>query len=449
MKHIRPYAVPTAGRWAVRFSDPRTGKIRNFSCADTEKNAAAIADHIAAILDARAAGRAFDTKWLNTTTPAMHEKLVEFGIVGGDTLAAKSPIAAHIELFAKSLEAKNKRRRATEVRTSLMSFTTTANIHTLADISFAAAEAAANRMLAGDDSVRPMAPLTVRKHLGILQQLCKWATKRGLLQVHPLAVLPEVEGGVQREKKALTIDEQRFLIAATATLPDQVWHHRDGRIRSRISGTERALVYRLVFGTGLRANEVRQLTADSFKLDMEDDTGAPAPHVYIPRRTRQSKAGTGTKNAQQALLPLTEDTAAIIQQHIRKKHPQAAAFALPMPDETAEMVRRDMKAARQIWLEQATSPADRNRRERSTFLAEYNEVGGRAGFHALRTSYATTVCRLEGLSDMEVAERVRHHDPKTTKEFYLKADTSAGRRFAAKMPSLEGPSLVLPTGTEG
>ena len=54
-----------------------------------------------------------------------------------------------------------------------------------------------------------------------------------------------------------------------------------------------------------------------------------------------------------------------------------------------EMLRTDLDAARQKWIRDADTDAERQKREESSFLAVYDDAGRVVGFHALRASFAS------------------------------------------------------------
>ena len=60
---------------------------------------------------------------------------------------------------------------------------------------------------------------------------------------------------------------------------------------------------------------------------------------------------------------------------------------------TAKMMRADLEAGREAWLEEAPSKKVRKERERTSFL-KYRDASGRvADFHALRHTYISRLVR--------------------------------------------------------
>jgi integrase len=66
-----------------------------------------------------------------------------------------------------------------------------------------------------------------------------------------------VRTDVRRERRALSVDEVKRLLAATAAGPE----------RFGMSGPERSLLYRLATETGLRRNELKTLAVSSFDFE--------------------------------------------------------------------------------------------------------------------------------------------------------------------------------------
>ncbi|MEX2219200.1 MAG: tyrosine-type recombinase/integrase [Phycisphaerales bacterium] len=247
--------------------------------------------------------------------------------------------------------------------------------------------------------------------LGLLAQFCGWAVRQGLIPTNPVAEMQGVSGGVERERKALDLEEQRYLLDYTGRAPDQAWRTRDGQERCRVPGPERALVYRIAIGTGLRAKEIRSLTRASFQL-ARIVKGRQAPCVRL--------LAADEKNRKGATQPIQAGLAALLAGHLARKAPAAPAFTLPLKDEIAGMVRADLKAAREEWVNAARTREERQEREESYFLREVAEDGAVFDFHALRVTFITNMARA-GVLLAKAVKLARHSDPKLTIGIYTKA----------------------------
>ena len=188
----------------------------------------------------------------------------------------------------------------------------------------------------------------------------KWLVRDGRLSANPLDATASVNARTdrRRERRAMEPDEIRWLLDVTA---------REKK-RGKASGPERALLYRLAIETGLRANELRSLTAANFDLTADPPTIC-VEAGYSKRRRRD-------------VLPLRPDTAALLADFLAAKLPGAAAFHVP--DKPGKMFLADLAAARRAWLDDAAMPTARAERERSCFLSARDDAGRVLDFHALR-----------------------------------------------------------------
>ena len=93
---------------------------------------------------------------------------------------------------------------------------------------------------------------------------------------NPIAHLEplDVKADRRRDRRALSVDEVKRLLNATAEGPD----------RYGTTGPERRLLYWLALETGLRSNELRSLTRASFRLDDKSPTVTVAAGYSKRRR---------------------------------------------------------------------------------------------------------------------------------------------------------------------
>jgi Phage integrase family len=122
-----------------------------------------------------------------------------------------------------------------------------------------------------------------------------------------------------------------------------------------MSGPDRAMAYRLVLGTGFRADEIRSLTPESFRLD--------APYARIVLRPADEKARRGVE--QRCPASLADD----LRRWLVGK--ELGRPVLPLHPHTARMIRRDLEAVG----------------------IPYETDAGIFDFHALRGSFISRVER--------------------------------------------------------
>jgi integrase len=81
------------------------------------------------------------------------------------------------------------------------------------------------------------------------------------------------------------------------------------------------------------------------------------------------------------------------------------------------MLERDLTSARKKWLEETTDKAERQRREKSSYLAAVNDQGHVVDFHALRMTFITNLTR-SGAAPKTAQLLARHSDINLTMNTY-------------------------------
>jgi integrase len=242
---------------------------------------------------------------------------------------------------------------------------------------------------------------TVNFYLRAAKQFCRWLVRDKRTNESRLQYL---EGGnvnldIRRKRRELSSDEIGRLLKAT----------REGKPYLRFSGLQRFMLYATALGTGLRASELASLTTAHFDLDAE------LPIVEIFAADEKARRGD--------VIPLPPDL-------VEQLRPWIAGMPLGAslwPGRWAEhryggrLLARDMEAARNAWLEEAETAAEKAKREKLHFLKTKNEDGEQADFHALRHTYLSRLGR-SGASAKVMQKLARH----STVELTLGRYTHAG-----------------------
>jgi len=256
----------------------------------------------------------------------------------------------------------------------------------------------------------------------------RWMVRDGRAFENPLAHLQGVNASMDKrhERRALSPDELRWLLDTTAGGPD----------RYGMTGPDRAMLYRLAVESGLRAGELRSLTAGSFTL-----TG-DSPCVAI--------AAAYAKNRRTDSLPLKLETAAMLAKHIAGKMPTATAFAMPQRDRIIDMMKADLADARTKWLDAHQNAQERLEAAGDTFLSYRDDAGRVADFHALRHTFISNLAA--GGVHPKTAQRLARHSTITlTMDRYthLRREDLAGALTV--LPDLSQPArqIAVATGTDG
>ena len=303
---------------------------------------------------------------------------------------AHRAIGEHLTEWRTALEAKgNSTKRIKMVFGRARRVVADCAFATLAEIDAVSVHRIIRRMQ--DDGA---APRTINGYLQAFKQFVRWAMAEGRLAVNPLASVGMVKViGQTRNRRPLSPDELAWLVDAADR----------GPIYRRLSGPDRAMVYRLATGTGFRAAELASLTPASFDLDA-DPPAVTVKAAYSKRRRDD-------------VQPIRPDLADVLRPWVADKPVDAPAFDLP--DKLPPMVRADLHRARAWWIKATVNRAERRERRRSDFLREHDAEGRVVDFHALRATFITMLVK-SGASVKEAQDLARHSDPKLTMNVYTK-----------------------------
>jgi site-specific recombinase XerD len=236
---------------------------------------------------------------------------------------------------------------------------------------------------------------TVNHFRAALRAFCLWAKKTGRLRDNPMEGVAgyNVEEDIRHVRRILTPDELSRLIQAAES----------GPVLNGMPGTLRAMAYRTAAATGFRVEELRSLTAESFRL-----TG-PAPSIYLQ--------AAATKNRKPADQPIPLALADALRAWLRRQPAGESVF--PLHHDTAKAIRGDL----------------------ATASIPYETEDGVADFHSLRGFYISALVR-SGASIAEVRKLARHAKPETTLKHYAKVAAHDLRRAVEALPT---PSPAPPT----
>ena len=202
---------------------------------------------------------------------------------------------------------------------------------------------------------------------------CDWAVKRGYLSDHPLKNSVGFDTTPKSRRRAMTPDE----IAALR----------------RASPPERWLVYEAALSSGLRAKELRKLTAEHLDVD---GGGLRLDAAW-------------TKNRKPGFQPLPRSLVERLAESAKGKAPEAPLLAVPI-SHCARMLRLDTeKAGIPYWSSE-----------------------GKIDFHSLRATYTTLVIEA-GANVREAQSLARHSTPDLTMNVYAKTRTDRLVSLAEKV----------------
>jgi integrase len=420
------------GKYAVRFNDP-TGAVskpaangrtypvvRTFRVSEYREAAQNVAAMVNRLIDRRHTGQPLPSAavaWLETIPADWRDMLTGWSLLDPTSTAAGKPLADHIEDFKAHIAADPRKvRRAEDVTRRVRTLTDASKITRITEITAAALETGLTAMTA-----KGRASNTLLVHRQAMVAFAKWCVREKRLASFPLDGLRRISAATERDRRALDHDEQRWLLTVTGTLP---------------GGEERALVYELVLGTGLRSKEVRSLKAGWFVLGTK-------PTLRLPPKNEKAKRGH--------TFTIKPSLATKLTNHLARKAPDAPAFALPHDYDMASMIRADLAEARQRWLEAAGDADERKQRQQSLFLTQKDAEGAVFDFHALRVTFVTNLARA-GVSLFQASRLARHTDPRLTARVYAKLgiDDERGALDRLLDPTADpDPDALRATGTTG
>ena len=368
-------------------------------------------------------------RWVETLPAKQRDVLSRWGLLDARAAAASKPLSEHLDEFRDTLSAKgNTSKHADTTHARLKALFDACGFKHWSDVNASRVESQLAAMREPAENRKTCGKQTCNYYLGAAKQFCRWMVRNGRSTQNPLEHLRKLNSATdtKRERRALSADELQWLLAAAIAGPEQFG----------MLGQERALLYWLAVETGLRAAELRSLTRLSFHF------GAKLATVSVE--------AASSKRRRRDELPLRPELADALKTFLIAKLPMALAFHVPPSDQTADMLRADLTAARQAWLDLAPTPKEKAERERSTFLAESDEAGRVVDFHALRHSFITALAR-SGVHPKVAQTLARHSTITLTMDRYSHVETDELSLAVAGLPDLLTyiPEAKRATGTDG
>ncbi len=318
-------------RYRVEFIDAN-GKVYFLRGIDYKPAADAVADKVGTLQQLHAAGERPTPElvaWIRDCRPEWRARMIRAGLVDAHLVAKGRPLAHHLIGWWHALKAKGRTRdHARKSVRRAIAICRGAELRHLADMCVGKVET----HLAGmRDNGNGINASTYNAYLQAIRQFTRWMMTTNRADADPLANAKPLERAkvrkeCRRERRAMTPDEMRELLARTAKGPE----------RYGAPAADRRLVYWLAAMTGLRVRELKSLRAGAF------DLASKPPAVTIQARS--------AKNATTATLPLPADLAEALRPHMASKTPGASAFDLPHPSNFTRMLADDLDAARLAWI---------------------------------------------------------------------------------------------------
>ncbi len=271
---------------------------------------------------------------------------------------------------------------------------------------------------------------TYNHYLRAVKQFTRWLVRERRTVIDPLSHLSRVNTRTDRrhDRRSLSSDEfQRLVKAAELGPPIET-----------IPGCDRAMMYFLAAWTGFRKGEIGSLTRRSFDFDGQPPTATVAA-AYSKRKRQDSQILH--PELVRRLKEWLESKVGLANGELL--FPVSGRVPGGTERKTNKMMRRDLQAARDVWLNEAATDEERAAREQSDLLKYETDDGLFADFHANRHMFITNLERA-GISPKMAQTLARHSDVRLTLGVY----THVGLHDqTAAIESLPVPS-ALSIGTE-
>jgi len=261
---------------------------------------------------------------------------------------------------------------------------------------------------------------TSNHYLRAIKTFVRWLGRSGRLSKDPLEGISMLNSAPDRrhDRRSLTIDEFARLYQVARSGPPAVG----------LSGPDRAMLYMLAAWTGLRRGEIGSLKLRSFDLQ------AKSPTVTV--------AASYSKHRREDVCYLHGELVEAFKAWLELRKPGPDDLLFPISEEaggidrrTSKMLRVDLGIAREIWISEAETEKDRQRREASDFLKYIDSRGRYADFHALRHTFVTNLARAN--VDPKTAQTLaRHSNIQLTMDIYTHIDQKQQVAAIDSLPSL-------------
>lgn len=245
-----------------------------------------------------------------------------------------------------------------------------------------------------------LSPQTLNHHLTHVKQFCRWAVHEGRLAANPVARLRKANVAVDRrhDRRCPTEEEivKLFAYLYGPQLPRTHRHAESGCvIRNGMNGPARAMGYKVAMGTGLRAQELRSLSRESFQL--EGDSPTVTVQAAYSKHRREDR--------------------------------------LPVPIWLAQELREWFAAGGSCWEKlPSVFPGRALKNDLADAGIAYRQGGRYFDFHSLRVYYISALASQPGIDPKTLMDLCRHTDPRLTLAIYAKVKQERARQAVEAIP---------------
>jgi len=382
------------GRFYLQFKD-HNKQVRRYRGFASKSGTAELGKMIEKLIRYKISNMPLDVellRFIEGTDPMLKKQFIKHGLLDAQRAEAGKSLKQHLAEFQQSILAKGNTTAYAELtyqRAKTVLIEKCGFVY-ISDIKASIVQNAVSG-LQHDKKQMALSFQSQNFYLKACQQFCRWLVQDRRMADSPLQHLKGKNVRLDRhhDRRSLNVDELRRLLETTKAAP----------FRFGMSGTERALLYRLAAESGIRKNELRSLTVSSFDL--------PGHSVTV-------SAGD-SKHRQEDRLPLRPDTADALAGFLCGKMPTVKVFNIP--GKTAKMLKADLANAG----------------------IEYVVNGRYADFHALRHTTGSLLAAA-GVHVKLIQTIMRHSDINLTMSRYTHIFAGQESDAVAALPDLSLPS---------
>lgn len=296
------------------------------------------------------------------------------GITDRFTAASTLPLTEHLQAYLATLQARNRSKAyLAYVESRCRKLIAGCRLATLNDIS---AEVVARWLKRQREARRHFGIEISNGYVTVIKGFCRWLWTSGRSIEHRLIGLQKLNAETDRRHRRRALSDADFSRLLETTKTSKLLG------KCGTTGRDRYCIYLTAALTGLRAGELRSLRRSDVSLE----------NGTIRVRAAHSK------NGRQAALPVHPTLLRVLTEYVAAKRQAADHRFFPQFWRQAEMLKRDLKAAKIPYADAEGSVFD---------------------FHALRGQFATMLARAD-VSLKKAQALMRHSTPTLTANIYTK-----------------------------
>jgi len=422
-------------KWYVQIIDGN-GTRRRMPAFTNKPASEALGRNIDRLVSYKASGEPLPpelTRWLEGLPSSIREKLASWHLLDSIRIAASRTLKDHLQDWHSYLIGKGNTEKHADVSRQRVEriiigckFLLFSDISAAKVVSFLHDQHKTTRT--GKTADERIGKTSFNHYLQAFKSFCTWLCKDGRATQNPVAYLDKQnsDDDVRRQRRILTVEEIEYLLSSTESEPT----------RRNLTGSQRVLLYQIALSTGLRSSELASLRRESFNL------AAEPPVVSV--------AAGYSKRRRLDTLPLSDSIVATLRPFLMKLAKGERLFNLCNTPRTGMLLKEDLLAARQRWLAEAATDAERQRREETDFLLYLDSSNRYADFHAMRHGFVSHLAAA-GVHPKVAQELARHSSIELTMKRYTHVLSGQEADAVNKLPSFgtKPATEKVSTGTGG